>query len=146
MLLAESNTTISNSLKVNCSTEAGGDFYDFFMSGENALGIVVADMSGKGVPATLLSMIAKTMLKTQMQTGLSPDRVLAEVNASLSEHNDEDMFVTVWPGVLEIFTGKLTYADAGHEKTNPQNRLRSYPICSASGRCRMIVAVCARVS
>ena len=96
--------------------EVGGDFYDFFMIGEDALGIVVADVSGKGVPAALFSMIAKTMLKTQTQTQLSPARVLMEVNASLCENNEEDMFVTVWLGVLEISTGVLTYADAGHEK------------------------------
>ena len=96
--------------------EVGGDFYDFFMIGEDHLGIVVADVSGKGVPAALFSMIAKTMLKTQAQTRLSPDRVLMEVNASLCENNEEEMFVTVWLGVLEISTGLLTYADAGHEK------------------------------
>ena len=96
--------------------EVGGDFYDFFMIGEDHLGMVVADVSGKGVPAALFSMIAKTMLKTQAQTRLSPERVLGEVNASLTENNDEDMFVTVWLGVLQISTGELTYADAGHEK------------------------------
>ena len=96
--------------------EVGGDFYDFFMIGEDHLGIVVADVSGNGVPAALFSMIAKTMLKTQAQTQISPERVLAEVNASLCENNEEDMFVTVWFGVLEISTGVLTYADAGHEK------------------------------
>ena len=96
--------------------EVGGDFYDFFMIGEDHLGMVVADVSGKGVPAALFSMIAKTMLKTQAQTRLSPERVLLEVNATLTENNEEDMFVTVWLGVLEISTGELTYADAGHEK------------------------------
>ena len=96
--------------------EVGGDFYDFFMVGDDHLAMVVADVSGKGVPAALFSMIAKTMLKTQAQTRLSPERVLEEVNAALSENNDEDMFVTVWLGVLEISTGELTYADAGHEK------------------------------
>ena len=96
--------------------EVGGDFYDFFMIGDDHLGMVAADVSGKGVPAALFSMIAKTMLKTQAQTRLSPEVVLMEVNASLSENNDEDMFVTVWLGVLEISTGELTYADAGHEK------------------------------
>lgn len=96
--------------------EVGGDFYDFFMVGEDHLAMVVADVSGKGVPAALFSMIAKTMLKTQAQTRLSPERVLEEVNAALGENNDEDMFVTVWLGVLEISTGELTYADAGHEK------------------------------
>ena len=96
--------------------EVGGDFYDFFMIGDDHLGMVVADVSGKGVPAALFSMIAKTMLKTQAQTRLSPERVLLEVNASLTENNEEDMFVTVWLGVLQISTGELTYADAGHEK------------------------------
>ena len=96
--------------------EVGGDIYDFFMIDGGRLGMVVADVSGKGVPAALFSMIAKTLLKTQAQMRLSPADVLSEVNASLSENNDEDMFVTVWLGVLEISTGELTYADAGHEK------------------------------
>ena len=96
--------------------EVGGDFYDFFMVGEDHLALVVADVSGKGVPAALFSMIAKTLLKTQAQKRLDPARVLKEVNASLSENNEEDMFVTVWLGVLQISTGELTYADAGHEK------------------------------
>ena len=96
--------------------EVGGDFYDFFMVNEDHLAMVVADVSGKGVPAALFSMIVKTLLKMCTQTRLSPERVLAEVNASLCENNEEDMFVTVWLGVLEISTGELTYADAGHEK------------------------------
>ena len=96
--------------------EVGGDFYDFFMVDEDHLCMVVADVSGKGVPAALFSMIAKTMLKMQAQARRSPEYVLREVNAALSENNDEDMFVTVWLGVLEISTGELTYADAGHEK------------------------------
>ena len=96
--------------------EVGGDFYDFFMVGEDHLAVVVADVSGKGVPAALFSMIAKTMLKTQAQTHLDPALALSEVNASLSENNEEDMFVTAWLGILRISTGELTYADAGHEK------------------------------
>ena len=96
--------------------EVGGDFYDFFMIDSDHLALVVADVSGKGVPAALFSMIAKTLLKTQAQTRLDPERVLREVNASLCEGNEESMFVTVWLGVLEISTGELTYADAGHEK------------------------------
>ncbi len=96
--------------------EVGGDFYDYFMVDEDHLAMVVADTSGKGVPAALFSMIAKTLLKMCTQTRLSPERVLAEVNASLCENNEEEMFVTVWLGVLEISTGELTYADAGHER------------------------------
>ncbi len=96
--------------------EVGGDFYDFFMIGEDRLGMVVADVSGKGVPAALFSMIAKTMIKTQAQTRSDPEYVLQKVNALLAENNKENMFVTAWLGVLEISTGELTYADAGHEK------------------------------
>ena len=96
--------------------EVGGDFYDFFMIDEDHICLVVADVSGKGVPAALFSMIAKTMLKMQAQTRRDPEYVLREVNAALSENNDEAMFVTVWLGVLEISTLELTYADAGHEK------------------------------
>ncbi|MBE6070314.1 MAG: serine/threonine-protein phosphatase, partial [Clostridium lundense] len=87
-----------------------------FMIGDDHLGVIVADVSGKGVPAALFSMIAKTMLKTQAQLWRNPEHVLREVNAALSENNDENMFVTVWLGVLEISTGELTFADAGHEK------------------------------
>jgi len=96
--------------------EVGGDFYDFFMVGEDHLTMVVADVSGKGVPAALFSMIAKTMLKTQSQTAFNPEQILSEVNAALGENNEEGMFVTVWLGILELSTGELTYADAGHEK------------------------------
>ena len=96
--------------------EVGGDFYDFFLIDDDHLGLVVADVSGKGIPAALFMMTSKTMLKTQAQTHLSPEKVLEEVNASLTENNGDDMFVTVWLGVLELSTGVLTYADAGHEK------------------------------
>ena len=96
--------------------EVGGDFYDFFLIDDDHLGLVVADVSGKGIPAALFMMTAKTLLKTQAQTHLSPENVLQEVNASLTENNGDDMFVTVWLGVLELSTGVLTYADAGHEK------------------------------
>ena len=96
--------------------EVGGDFYDFFMIGEDRLCMVVADVSGKGVPAALFSMIAKTLLKMQAETWSNPEYVLQKTNALLSENNKESMFVTVWLGVLEISTGELTYADAGHEK------------------------------
>ena len=96
--------------------EVGGDFYDFFMPDGDHLAMVVADASGKGVPAALFSMIAKTMLKTRIQMGESPEEVLWHVNASLCENNEEDMFVTAWLGILELSTGELTYADAGHER------------------------------
>jgi len=101
---------------MNPAKEVGGDFYDFFMIGEDRLAMVVADVSGKGVAAALFSMISKTMLKTQALTKTDPAQVLTEVNALLSENNKESMFVTVWLGILDISTGELTCADAGHEK------------------------------
>ena len=96
--------------------EVGGDFYDFYMLGENHLAIVVADVSGKGVPAALYMMISKMLLKTQMQSDPDPATALRKVNTRLYENNDESMFVTVWLGILDLTTGELIYADAGHEK------------------------------
>jgi serine phosphatase RsbU (regulator of sigma subunit) len=96
--------------------EVGGDFYDFFMVDDDHLALVVADVSGKGVPAALFMMQSKAVIKMEALSGLDPARVLERANADLSEKNDDDMFTTAWIGVLEISTGKLTYADAGHEK------------------------------
>lgn len=95
--------------------EVGGDFYDFFLVDDNHLALVIADVSGKGVPAALFMVIAKTLLKNVAQTGLSPRAVLEKVNNQLCENNEAEMFVTVWLGILEISTGRLTCANAGHE-------------------------------
>ena len=95
--------------------EVGGDFYDFFLVDDDHLAMVIADVSGKGVPAALFMVIAKTLLKNAAQTGASPKAVLEKVNDQLCENNDAEMFVTVWLGILEISTGKLTCANAGHE-------------------------------
>ena len=96
--------------------EVGGDFYDFFMTDDDHLAMVAADVSGKGVPAALFMMIAKAILKTKVQEDAVPSEALLAANAALAENNSEDMFVTVWLGVLELSTGRLTYANAGHEK------------------------------
>ncbi len=96
--------------------EVGGDFYDFFLADEDHLVLTAADVSGKGVPAALFMMIAKTLLKNSAKPGFSPAAVLEEVNAQLCEDNGNGMFVTVWLGVLELSTGRLVWADAGHEK------------------------------
>ncbi len=96
--------------------EVGGDFYDFFMIDDDHLALVVADVSGKGVPAALFMMLSKTVIKMEALSNLDPASVLLRANADLSEKNDDDMFTTVWLGVFEISTGTLTYADAGHEK------------------------------
>ena len=96
--------------------DVGGDFYDFFMIDEDHLALVIADVSDKGIPAALFMMTARTMLKDAALTDPDPARVLFRVNAQLSENNKECMFVTAWFGILEISSGKLTWADAGHEK------------------------------
>lgn len=94
--------------------EVGGDFYDFFMVDENRLALVIADVSGKGVPAALFMVVTKTLMKNQAQGGSSPAEVFTAVNRMLCEGNDAGLFVTAWIGILDITTGKLTYANAGH--------------------------------
>ena len=94
--------------------EVGGDFYDFFLIDENHLAIIVADVSGKGVPAALFMVIAKTLLKSHLQHGGTPQETIAKVNDELCEGNDAMMFVTAWLGVLDIQTGEFTYVNAGH--------------------------------
>ena len=95
--------------------EVGGDFYDFFLVDDDHLAMVMADVSGKGVPAALFMMISRTLIKSAAQSGLSPKAVLEKVNNQLCENNDAEMFVTVWLGILEISTGKMKCANAGHE-------------------------------
>ena len=96
--------------------EVGGDFYDFFMIDDNKLGLIMADVSGKGVPAALFMMHSKILLKNYALMKLSPKAVLEEVNRQICENNPQGMFVTVWIGVLDLKTGVLTAANAGHEK------------------------------
>ena len=95
--------------------EVGGDFYDYFLIDSDHLGIVMADVSGKGVPAALFMMISKILMNNYAMIGGSPAKVLEQVNAQICMNNREEMFVTVWFGVLEISTGKVTAANAGHE-------------------------------
>ncbi len=99
---------------MNPAKEVGGDFYDFFMTDEDHLVIVIADVSGKGVPAALFMVIAKTLIKNQMQVEKDPQEVFNKVNLQLCENNEAGMFVTAWMGVLEISTGSFTYVNAGH--------------------------------
>jgi sigma-B regulation protein RsbU (phosphoserine phosphatase) len=101
--------------------EVGGDFYDFFFIDENTLAVVMADVSGKGVPAALFMVIAKTLIKNTALSGKSPEVVFGIVNNMLCENNDAGMFVTAFMGYLDIETGKFTYVNAGH--TPPVLRL-----------------------
>ena len=95
--------------------EVGGDFYDFFLLDDDHLALVMADVSGKGVPAALFMVISKTLIKDHAQITRSPKVILEKVNNILMENNAEEMFVTVWLGIMEISTGKITAANAGHE-------------------------------
>ena len=95
--------------------EVGGDFYDYYMIDDDHLGIVMADVSGKGVPAALFMMMSKIIISNYAHMHLSPSEVLRRTNDSICENNAEDMFVTVWFGILEISTGHIVAGNAGHE-------------------------------
>ncbi|MCF3935666.1 PP2C family protein-serine/threonine phosphatase [Acuticoccus sp. M5D2P5] len=94
--------------------EVGGDFFDYFMIDENRLGLVVADVSGKGIPAALFMAISRTLIKATALKSASPAATITEVNTFLAADNEQMMFVTVFHGVLDLATGRLTYVNAGH--------------------------------
>lgn len=100
---------------VDPAREVGGDFYDYFFIDDDHLCLVIADVSGKGVPAALFMMAAKIILKSYAMQGKSPAEILTATNRAICENNPQDMFVTVWLGVLELSTGNLTAVNAGHE-------------------------------
>ena len=95
--------------------EVGGDFYDFFMIDQDHLALVMADVSGKGVPAALFMVIAKTMIKDRAIQGGTPAEILNDVNAQLCEGNEASLFVTVWLAIINLKTGEGMAANAGHE-------------------------------
>lgn len=110
------------------SKEVGGDFYDFFIMDEDHLALVIADVSGKGVPAAMYMMVAKTLIKNNTIPGRTPAQILEIVNNQLCETESTEMFVTVWLGIYEISTGKIIAANAGHE----------YPMICHEGRYEML--------
>ena len=95
--------------------EVGGDFYDFFLLDEDHLALVMADVSGKGVPAALFMMVCKILVQNYAMTGLGPAETIAAVNRQICMNNPEDMFVTAWLGILDLRTGHLKAVNAGHE-------------------------------
>ncbi|CAN7190104.1 PP2C family protein-serine/threonine phosphatase [Acidovorax sp. LjRoot194] len=101
--------------------EVGGDFYDYFPIDDEHLAIVVADVSGKGVPAAFFMAISRTLLKSNALFLRLPGATIAALNDQLCAENDQMMFVTVFYGVLHLSSGRLTYVNAGH---NPPIRLR----------------------
>ncbi|MCI7124907.1 MAG: PP2C family protein-serine/threonine phosphatase [Agathobaculum sp.] len=103
--------------------EVGGDFYDFFLIDDDHLGLVVADVSGKGVPAALFMMMSKILVSNYAMMGGSPKEVLERVNNSVCKNNNSEMFVSVWFGILTISTGRIVAANAGHE----------YPVLQKAG-------------
>jgi sigma-B regulation protein RsbU (phosphoserine phosphatase) len=102
--------------------EVGGDFYDYFPVDENRLCFVIADVSGKGVPAALFMAMSMTLLKATAREGLPPERILSKVNDELSRDNEVNMFVTLFCGILDTSTGELVFSNAGH---NPPLLMRS---------------------
>ena len=93
--------------------EVGGDFYDYFIIDKPHVGVVIADVSGKGVGAALFMTISKTVLKNQLQLGISPEEALTNANRQLCENNDAGLFVTCWAGVFDTETGVLSFVNAG---------------------------------
>ncbi len=95
--------------------EVGGDFYDFFMADDDHLVLVIADVSGKGIPAAMFMMTAKSLIKNLARSGEGPGELLEHVNDQFCEGNEAELFVTVWLAVIEISTGRGTAVNAGHE-------------------------------
>ena len=95
--------------------QVGGDFYDYFFTDSNKVALVIADVSGKGIPAAMFMMRAKTAIGNSALVGKSPAEILYEVNNILCKGNDAEMFVTAWIGIMDLETGIMTCANAGHE-------------------------------
>ena len=95
--------------------EVGGDFYNFFLVDNDHLALVIADVSGKGVPAALFMMVTNILITDRTKMGGTPGEILTFVNYGICEHNEADMFVTVWLGIVELSTGKVVASNAGHD-------------------------------
>ena len=100
---------------MNPAKQVGGDFYDFFFVDRNKIAFVIADVSGKGIPAALFMMRSKTAIRSFAEAGGTPEEILIKTNEALCEGNDAEMFVTVWIGILDLATGCMACANAGHE-------------------------------
>ena len=99
---------------MDAAKEVGGDFYDLYLLDDDHLVFLIADVSGKGIPAAMFMMQAKTILKSLAEAGLEPDEVLTHANDELCANNEAEMFVTVWMGILDLRTGNVKFANAGH--------------------------------
>lgn len=99
---------------MNTAKEVGGDFYDFYFTDDSHFAFLIADVSGKGIPAAMFMMASKTLIKGLAERGKTVDEVFTETNEKLCINNDAGMFVTAWMGVINLETGHLAYANAGH--------------------------------
>lgn len=111
---------------MDAAKEVGGDFYDFYLLDENRLAFVVADVSGKGIPAAMFMMTAKTYIQSFAESGLSVADIFTQTNQQLCEHNEAEMFVTAWMGILDLKTGVVKFANAGHNPPLVKHRDGSY--------------------
>ena len=102
--------------------EIGGDFYNYFSLDDALIGLIIADVSGKGIPAALFTMVTQTLLKGAVRNFASPARCLSEVNELLAEDNESCVFVTVFYGILDLRDGNFRYCNGGH---NPPRLVRS---------------------
>lgn len=113
-----SNFPTSENYEVNATMvaakEIGGDFYDFYKINDKTVAFLIADVSGKGIPAAMFMMTAKTIIKDLAEAGMEVNDIFTRANEKLCENNESGMFVTAWMGILDVETGKLTYANAGH--------------------------------
>lgn len=99
---------------MHTAKEVGGDFYDFYFIDDDNLAFLMADVSGKGIPAAMFMMTSKTIIKSCAESGMSVEQVFTVANEKLCEGNDAGMFVTAWMGILNVKTGKVLFANAGH--------------------------------
>ena len=95
--------------------EVGGDFYNFFLIDDDHLAFVIGDVSGKGIPAALFMMVTNILISDRAHMGGTPGEILTYVNRNICAHNPADMFVTLWLGMIELSTGKVIAANAGHD-------------------------------
>ena len=111
---------------MDAAKEVGGDFYDFYLLDETHLAFVVADVSGKGIPGAMFMMTSKTLIKSNTESGLAVNDVFTQVNSDLCQNNEAGMFVTAWMGILDLETGLIRYANAGHNPPVVRHKDGSY--------------------
>lgn len=100
--------------QMNTAKEVGGDFYDFYMLDDSVFAFLIADVSGKGIPAAMFMMKAKTIIKDLAESGLEVNEIFTQANEKLCENNDAGMFVTAWMAIVDLKTGHMNIANAGH--------------------------------